>query len=630
MPATRRTTTGRRPRTSRGGFTITELMISVALTLVLTAAVGLIFRTTTETIEKGTATNDVVRNLDAARTALQLDFTGGDDIDFDAFTDRAGILPNREQPMIVISSLAGATFRDQSDFESDARANYDPASPDTDAWINDALTLDQDGDLTEEPGEVLDIFTGQARRVFRMDQLSFGAAGGFPSETAASGSGTFTQSVQGQQALVYYGHLRVFNNDYGSVDVSAGYGAPGRPVTPGGQPNVNNRFANQFILGRMTLPLIDPNRDDATGTDAIDQEYIVDASGREVPFYRRTWNTPQEDSRDIQPLQAYVNTAVAKIYNGDSTLVNYGENGQGFPMYRGRVDVLGTSASELRERMAFVVETDPTVSGATNRSWPYEQTDDYSRQPRPGGGNVGLAWWERWFWSENFRVWINPYGQQPFDASSMGQRTHFLTPGAQQFIVEYAGDYFEQAPDGTITDVDGDGLFIEPDGTIDFFVDAGGRRGIRFYGFPRDADGDGDIRLEAINASAGSVRYLSPDVVPLKDMVGNSSGSGAVPTPTLAASETNTFPFPHEKRVPTVERPDAATEDYVADGPAPSIYGGYYVCAWTAPELDGNFPAPFDFPLGPKLIRVIVEAADPDGNLENAVSTELVFRVPEE
>jgi hypothetical protein len=236
------------------------------------------------------------------------------------------------------------------------------------------------------------------------------------------------------------------------------------------------------------------------------------------------------------------------------------------------------------------------------------------------------------------RVYINPFGQQPFDSNTMGQRTHYLTPAARQFIVEYAGDYFIQDADGRI-------LGLGPDGITDFYRDVLNRRAIRFYGFPRDVDGDGDIELfqESTNPNAdygsapvtGDVSvpnnpFTSPDVVPLKDHLRYASGDADTPVV-----------FPHEKIVP---RPDGG--NYNASTLVPQLleYGtqrtgtasntprprdGIYLTAWGPDELDGNFPAPFDFPLGPQLIRIIIEVGDPDGSLDQPVVTELVFRVPD-
>lgn len=46
------------PVRGRGGFTLTELMISIALVLLILVGVNLIFRTTADTISAGQALNE--------------------------------------------------------------------------------------------------------------------------------------------------------------------------------------------------------------------------------------------------------------------------------------------------------------------------------------------------------------------------------------------------------------------------------------------------------------------------------------------------------------------------------------------------------------------------------------------
>ena len=645
MPRIAHTT--RRP--ARRGFTITELMISVVLVLLLTLAVGLIFRTTSETINKGSATGEAVRNLDGIRTALAIDMTGTDTIDYDQFTDTGGILPNSEQVAIMIASSATVTFGDQADFDSDARSNFSTnATPNN--WIADARTIDLNGDGVENGGEatVLPILGLQGRRMFRTDQITFGASGEFASQTGTAAAG-FSSQVQSRNALVYYGHLRVFTNNYSDLTLSRGYGNLGVPFSGSGDENVNNRFANQFILGRTALGFIEPNGvvPATPGVEPYEREYIVASDGTPIPFFRANWNTPNDladhtvspsggpttntnsDGSSILPFyySGFIRTDnevfgnIAWIYDPTSGAVEpFSELDYSYHnVYLGRVDVLGTSAAEMRERLSFVVETDPAISNRSNPdvAMPFRggssNQDQYSRLPRNGeNSNSGEAWWENWMWTETSRFWINPFGQQPFDAGKMGQRHHLLAPGVRQFMVEYAGDYFTQDASGLIT-------ATGPDGQIDYLIDSYGRRVIRFYGFPRDADGDGDIELRQGGATTGP--YTSPDVLPLKDM----AVSGGAPVV-----------FPHEKIVPRTgslgaTAPVPQTLSYATSGTGTTIpaAGARYVCAWSPDELEGNFPAPFDFPLGPKLLRFVVEAVDSGGELEAPQRAEYVFRVPD-
>lgn len=608
----------------RRGFTITELMISVVLVLLLTLAIGVIFRTTSEVIGKGTATGDVTRNLGAVRTALTTDFTGTDTIDYDEFTNESGILPNEEQVAIVIASNYVPTFTNEADFEADGRANYvDPATGTINDWTNDALTVDfnndgDDVDADEAPNPLALL----GRRTFRTDQLTFAARGSFESQVGVDGVG-FTTPFTTPQALVWYGHLRLFNNDYQLLDATQGYGTPGSPRTnPANQNsplNVNNRFADQFALGRVALLLSDYNYGAGGGPDNT----IVSKDGGPVLYADRNWTTPQ-DTNSNSGIAPFVFNYDVSYYdpNDDAVYLAESSGGTTVGLNWGRSDVLASSALDLRERLAFATETDPgvTVTDPSYQYLPYRgganASDQYDRAPSRDTAGGGWAWWQGWFWSDMQRFWANPFGQQPFDARAMSQRFHYLTPGARQFVVEYAGDYFIQDGTGLITGVGADG-------TTDFYFDPVGRRAIRFYGFPRDVDGDNDIQLfEGGSGTVGTDPYNSPDVLPLKDHF----NYGAPADPVV---------FPHEKIVPapggyglTDSVPQLPSYGTAANT-TPQLYNGRYVCAWGPDELDGNFPTPFNFPLGPKLIRIIVEASDPEGALEEPIQTELVFRVPE-
>ena len=642
-------------RQRRGGFTITELMISVALVLILTLAIGLIFRTTSDTIGKSQAVGQVTRNLDAAAKSLQIDFTGTDSIDYDTFTDDGGILPNSEQVAIVISSFYVPTWANQTVAEADDQdyktiLNLNDELTAKAQWFGASVTLDTTGDTVED-GAVQLLNYGQ--RTFRTDLLSFGTRGRFLSQTGTRDQ-AFVVPHESGTAIVVYGHLKVFNNNYELPNSTLSYSPPAEPVVSGALgnfANVNNVFADQFVLGRFALLFSEPN---AASTAGGPDDYIVAKNQSDVPFFIRNWGSTDELSSNIRPFDT--TAEAARYYTSDGTVdfIQVDDPTPGTPpddtspeqrvdLNWGRYDVMGVSATELRERIGFVAAETPAAAQPAHVRGAFRRTgtggDPYSRKPAAsdpavGGGAInGQPWWQNWFYTNNQRVWINPYGQQPFDAGKMGQRFHYLTPAARQFIVEYAGDYLEQDATGTIADVNGNGTVIEPDGQIDFIIDTAGRRLTRFYGFPRDVDGDQDIELyESTDSDPVTTgRYTSPDVFPLKDMVGI---NGAGTAESVADNATDALAFPHEKLVPVVQR----TLTY-GDTPAttPGPYTVRYVCAWGPDELDGLFtsddhaPATtsFDFPLGPKLIRVVVEASDTEGKLEAPLQTELVFRVPD-
>ena len=659
------------------GFTLTELMISVALVLVLTLGIGLIFRTTSRTIGAATNAATAVRGTDAVRTTLAADMTGGESIGSDALVDAAGILPNSEQVAIVISSMYVPTFLDEADADSDVtdwRAIQTLTNADTarNQWAAAAGTLDAnaDGDETDVGDVVSPLDYG--RRTFRADLLSFGARGSFASQTGTGEGGAITP-FQASNALMIYGHLRVFNSQYALQNSTNAYAAPADPIIAASVPalggansiNSNNLFADQFVLGRFALLLSDFNAEKppASATQPWFQTSFIKVPGggiRPVAFLERTWLTATETgTADIAPFRVDTNARRFFDLNGNNVAdasdvvdrITAFERAESQPppppnsplalLNWGRYDVAAASAGDLRDRIEFVAATDPAELRAYSRA-PFRRTaatgtrDQYDRKPAasdplpaPLTGTVnGTPWWDAWFTTNNTRVWANPFGQQPFNARALGQRSHQLQSAVRQFVVEYAGDYLTQnATTGAITGVG-------PDGAIDFYIDSFGRYGTRFYGFPRDVDGDGDIALEPAAGLAGA--YRSPDVLPLKDMVGFDTAGNL----SFAATATP-LPFPHEKMLPITARTLAYRSPAAPAAPLPAAYGAgtesRYVCAWGPDELDGAFvtddhaPATvrFDFPLGPKLIRVVVEAGSPDGPLAEPIRSELVFRVPE-
>jgi prepilin-type N-terminal cleavage/methylation domain-containing protein len=172
-------------------------------------------------------------------------------------------------------------------------------------------------------------------------------------------------------------------------------------------------------------------------------------------------------------------------------------------------------------------------------------------------------------------LWNNP--PTPADRALFAQKAAQTVPlflsGCTNFIVEFAGDYVEQNALGyVLTPANYSGPFLPGtphlDGVIDYRV-VGGRREIQWYGLPRDVDGDG-----------------SDDVIRVQDIRKNGAGiSQILPFETLAAP-------------------------------------GIYSCGWTANEF--NMPGGT---LAPRLIRITVQLADPEGRLPEGVRQEYIFPV---
>jgi hypothetical protein len=154
----------------------------------------------------------------------------------------------------------------------------------------------------------------------------------------------------------------------------------------------------------------------------------------------------------------------------------------------------------------------------------------------------------------------------------------FLASGCSNFIVEFAGDFLSQDPNGTVTG-------NIPDGILDFDRDgSGGVQQTQWYGMPRDVDGNGIATVDPSSDSAGG------DVVPVHIKAGTPT-----PSPTVLGQ------FPFEK---------AYTP------------GGHYIVAFGPADL---YATPL--PLKPSLIRITVDLVDAGGNLTDGLSREFVFKV---
>ncbi|HEV7301618.1 MAG TPA: prepilin-type N-terminal cleavage/methylation domain-containing protein [Tepidisphaeraceae bacterium] len=190
----------------RNGFTLTELLISIAIALVLIIGIATVFSLTGQTIGAGMALSATTRDQRAAQTVFSNDF--------------AGLASTN--PGLVIWSGTTAGY-------------LDPAT--------------RDQDPTRDAG-----MTG--RTLYRTDRIGMFVTGEFRRQ---SGNVNFlTSDMSGEQAYVWYGHLMLPDNG-GAFFYN---GNASQPILPGSMnpnagstfsTNPNNYFARQWTLGRVAL-----------------------------------------------------------------------------------------------------------------------------------------------------------------------------------------------------------------------------------------------------------------------------------------------------------------------------------------------------------------------------------------
>lgn len=612
--------------------------MSLAMVLLLTLAVTQIFRVTVTTIGKGNATGEVVRGMDAARIALQIDFSGTDSITYSGFTDQSGILPTDRQPAIIISSTAAPAFMSERDMESDS--DYDPA---TGAGV-DTIDADNNG--------VDDTLLGpyrNGRRWFRLDSLSFFTGGhGESQKNLQPTGGGYYGDTTGDESWVWYGHGRLYDGQ-GELNQenTNQYPLPGEGTR---DTNPHNFFANQFVLLRSAIickPLYDHDGDSATEITATN-----DAGGptNEILFVRPTWDPAVPSAVAAEPEVGPFNYLTqVNLFTAPTGPNEPYPTADPYEIQDSRVDVAGVTVAQYRERLSIAQRYDSAAGGNPNDA-------NGPLSFGAGGAAAPPTWYNRLFARttsnplNSGRFWINSQVLKPLDAGEVSQASSYLLGGASEFIVEYAGDFLTQLPTGAI-DTTGINAGLAPDGVIDFTIDASGTRHIRFYGMPRDVDGvvaddagatyliPGPAATAAKTITGGPVSTVlltSTDTRPLADYL-----------PAAGTMNVNTG-FPFEKRLPgnytgTPELPTG--RDTVPDYgvlAAADFDDFTYLAAWGPADFDGAtaglslYGATFTTPanpegkLRPSLIRVIVSGIDREHRLEEPLSMELIFRVPAE
>lgn len=352
--------------------------------------------------------------------------------------------------------------------------------------------------------------------------------------------GQLVGDVTSNEAYVWYGHLK--RPDFTSP---TGDKQVWEHRNPGEKPydqNANNALASQFILGRVQMLLREP-----------------DSSGN---IYDRAGTTAQVHYRRADPWNNY------------------------------------TSVSPFSDQARSSEAT------AADRSWlswsRYDLMGGSTRLARPLFANYVGDWWTE---ISNFRFQGNPFVVRPISATSAAKTVPVFLDGCTQFVVEYAGDFVEQATSGANT---GRVIGLQPDGVIDFVAfnpgQASERREIRWHGFPRDINGDGVIRAKPMLGGANDL----VDVVPLRDIYRTAGGTNA-----SFERDLSNLPVPGSDFYANVNQ----TSGLLA--PGTDADPTRYICAWGPNDT-----------VRPKMIRVTIVLDDTSGRLAEGQTLEYVFQLP--
>lgn len=318
--------------------------------------------------------------------------------------------------------------------------------------------------LIDDDGNVIPVSTYNYRN-HRTDIISFFSRGSFPRMTGNNGE--FISDMSSTEAWIWYGHLRLANND------SSAWPRMGeQPKTS----NPNNYYASQWVLGRVAMLLMDPDTDGR----------ILDLKGAAQHYI--------DHQSTITPLSQGANT----------------EEPSGPRINTSRYDLAGTSIDGYRGILEGYIKLEPTKEW-----WHQMMLDDAEASVDP------IALSQRRFSASTFV-------KKPIDSAAASTQVPLFLQGCSSFIVEFAGDFFKQDPlTGSVKEWGPDGeidYVIVPN--IQFPLKS--TRLVRWYGMPRDTGSPVDTSTRTDGGPDGKIKGDGPsenmvDVVPLLDVMANAS-----------------------------------------------------------------------------------------------------------
>lgn len=530
------------PATPRRGFTLIEVMISIALVLIVILGVNQVFSLTSQAVGAGQAVSEINRNARNAQAIMFADLAAAD---FDS------------APFFLIRGTTIAAFRNKADQLSDL--DYTPTAADPDVAIR---TVDRNRNGQESDADDRTSRAMLTSRTHRADFLSFFVRSRARRQTG--NPGTFSSPIGGDEQYVIYTHLRQLANPT-AAETNENFATP---LTNNPPPNIRdpgahnyrsgdytsystdiltptnnpyNFYSSQWILGRKAMILREPD-----GT-----RVIRDASNTPYAYYGRGGH-PNTNN----------NEGSRAPYSGNSNSVTTGgTTNTSETVQNSYYDLAGVTMSVFRQQyMPRIL----AINGA-----------------------------DRWVDPLIYRPVGFPSPSRPLTPIGVARTTPCFLMNCSQFAVEYAGDFLNQDANGNVINYAGNATPIAgvptTDGIVDFFVNpVTGTRGIRWYGFPRDANGDGLILT-------GANMNQNPDVLPARDVVrayfGASFGG-----------------FLFEKGVNGVgspKFPTATPANYHSENALPRMVSAYptsYVACWGSETA--NLPRP-------TMLRIIFAIDDP-------------------
>lgn len=419
------------------GFTLVEVMISIAIALVLILGISQIFSLAQRTTGAGAQVLSAAETSRGIQAMFQSDVESIDD--------------TSDAPGIAIISYPEAAFRNRVDLQQDN--DGDPTT------VNDPTNPGQPISAGA-PWQIND-------RIHRVDVLCFFARGRYarrtgqvPASPTAYDPSCLVSPTTTREAFIWLGHLALPDN----TALKSWTGAQPGPPAAGGNlwpapgegtlaSNPNNFFASDWILGRQVI-LLTP----APTSGNWENHLLGFSNGTYDPLVLgNTRGHPEAHSTpDVSQLYA------SQCDLADATIATYTQF------------MKTQNYLSWWESVSGGISSNPTGTMATAGS--LQQQIRYYGNPFVQKPAAGAA---------------NP--MQTLGAA-VAQASPIFVRGCTQFIVEFAGDFVTQDASGNVGLVNANGQTTSggPDGEIDYVVDPNTHAHlIRWYGFPRDTAGTG-------------------------------------------------------------------------------------------------------------------------------------------
>lgn len=222
----------------RRGFTLLEVMVSIAMVLMLILGINQVFSLTSQTVAAGNVLNEAYR-YNRSVQSIMLD-------------DLRSMVP--DAPALVIRSQRVYAFRNRADMEADADANA----------------------ATNEFGAVP--AHSVSGRSHRQDRIGFFARNLYHRQTGAGNNLVELDSSNGMpqssnEAWVIYGHLWLPDNGESAGGIPDWVSGTTWPGGGDATTNPNNYFAGQWILGRSCTLLMRQTTPPLQGVITVGGDY---------------------------------------------------------------------------------------------------------------------------------------------------------------------------------------------------------------------------------------------------------------------------------------------------------------------------------------------------------------------